>query len=42
MVALWTVWLVASFSAVRFGGVALALLGLAALGVGISRQLSLS
>ena len=40
IVGLWTVRLAASFSAVRLGGVALALLGLAALGVGMGRELS--
>ncbi|WP_336339573.1 hypothetical protein [Haloarcula brevis] len=37
---LWTVRLAAPQSAVWLGGVALALLGLAALGVGIGRELS--
>ncbi|MEF8828402.1 MAG: hypothetical protein V5A49_05175 [Haloarcula sp.] len=40
VVGLWTVRLAASFSAVWLGGVALVLLGLAALGVGIGRELS--
>ncbi|EMA09086.1 hypothetical protein SAMN05443574_114117 [Haloarcula vallismortis] len=37
---LWTVRLAAAFSALWLGGVALALLGVAALGVGIARELS--
>ncbi|MDT3436462.1 hypothetical protein [Haloarcula sp. 1CSR25-25] len=40
VVGLWTVRLAASRSAVWLGGVAVALLGLVALGVGIRRELS--
>ena len=39
---LWTVRLAASFSELWLGGVALGLLGLAALGIGIGRELSLT
>ncbi|MGB9953032.1 MULTISPECIES: hypothetical protein [unclassified Haloarcula] len=39
---LWTVRLTASLSALWLGGVALAVLGLVALGVGIGRELSIT